>query len=124
MRRAMRLALAWCAMTLGASALARGARIGPERAARGGDRGEEGGGERPSTRVDGADARAPRDRAIEFDRIERVSWRPHAEVYRGFLTREECDHLKALATPSLGRSTLVAGMLQNRTLDVPVTSFR
>jgi len=107
MRRAMRLALAWCAMTLGASALARGARIGPERAARGGDRGEEGGGERPSTRVDGADARAPRDRAIEFDRIERVSWRPHAEVYRGFLTREECDHLKALATPSLGRSTVV-----------------
>jgi len=101
MRRATRIALTMVAIAIGASSRARGARIGPERAAIVGNRADEGA--RASSRGDGA----PRDRAIEFDRIERVSWRPHAEVYRGFLTREECDHVTALATPSLEHSTVV-----------------
>ena len=33
------------------------------------------------------------DRSIDPRAIDRISWKPHAEVYRGFLTEEECEHL-------------------------------
>lgn len=50
---------------------------------------------------------ATRDRAIDPMAIERISWQPNAAVYRGFLTEEECDHLIALASPTLKASTVV-----------------
>ena len=59
----------------------------------------------PSTSTKGVGA--TRDRAIDPMAIERISWQPNAAVYRGFLTEEECDHLIALASPTLKASTVV-----------------
>ena len=39
--------------------------------------------------------------------IETVSWTPRAFIYHNFLTPDECDHLIALATPTMERSTVV-----------------
>ena len=39
--------------------------------------------------------------------IERISWSPHAELYRGFLTSAECDYFVRLAEPKLEKSTVV-----------------
>ena len=47
------------------------------------------------------------DRSIDPRAIDRISWKPHAEVYRGFLTEEECEHLIELAEPALRKSTVV-----------------
>ena len=50
---------------------------------------------------------ATNDRSIDPRAIDRISWKPHAEVYRGFLTEEECEHLIELAKPALRKSTVV-----------------
>lgn len=39
-------------------------------------------------------------------RVEQISWKPRAFVYRGFLSHEECDHLVFLAKSELGRSAV------------------
>ena len=39
--------------------------------------------------------------------IERISWSPHAEVYRGFLSDAESEYLIRLAEPRLQKSTVV-----------------
>ena len=44
---------------------------------------------------------------IDAGAIERLSWAPHAEVYRGFLTEAECEHIERLATAELKPSTVV-----------------
>lgn len=62
-----------------------------------------------ATRAD-ANANASRGATrawIDPLRIERLSWRPHAEVFRGFLSPEECDHIMALAEEDLRPSTVV-----------------
>jgi prolyl 4-hydroxylase len=40
-------------------------------------------------------------------RVAPVSWSPRAFVYEGLLTDAECDHLIALATPTMANSTVV-----------------
>jgi len=40
-------------------------------------------------------------------RVSPVSWSPRAFVYEGLLTDAECDHLIALATPTMANSTVV-----------------
>lgn len=44
--------------------------------------------------------------SVHFDptRVAQISWRPRAFIYRGFLTREECDHLITLAKDKLEKS--------------------
>ena len=37
--------------------------------------------------------------------IEHIGWTPRAFLYHGFLTPEECDHLRSKAEPQLLRST-------------------
>jgi hypothetical protein len=39
--------------------------------------------------------------------IETMSWKPRAFVYHGFLSEQECDHIIALATPLMQRSSVV-----------------
>jgi len=39
-------------------------------------------------------------------RVEQISWKPRAFVYRGFLSEEECDHLTSLAKKELKRSAV------------------
>lgn len=39
--------------------------------------------------------------------IETMSWKPRAFVYHGLLSEQECDHIIALATPSMQRSSVV-----------------
>ena len=41
-------------------------------------------------------------------RAELVSWKPRAILLHGFLTHAECDHVIAVATPELQRSSVVA----------------
>ncbi|XP_020080831.1 probable prolyl 4-hydroxylase 7 [Ananas comosus] len=37
-------------------------------------------------------------------RVSRLSWRPRAFLYRGFVSHEECDHLIELAKDKLEKS--------------------
>ena len=39
--------------------------------------------------------------------IEQLSWSPRAYLYRGFLTKAECEHLMSEATPLLEKSSVV-----------------
>ena len=39
--------------------------------------------------------------------IEALSWRPRAFLYHNFLSLEECDHIIAVATPSMERSSVI-----------------
>ena len=39
--------------------------------------------------------------------IETLSWSPRAFLYHGFLTPEECEHIRGLARPRLERSQVV-----------------
>lgn len=87
------------ACALARSNVARAARIGPGAASDASDW------RRESFQL-GDDA-ATNDRPIDPRAIQRISWKPHAEVYRGFLTAEECEHLVELAKPSLQKSTVV-----------------
>ena len=41
-------------------------------------------------------------------RAELVSWKPRAILLHGFLTHAECDHVIAVASPELQRSSVVA----------------
>ncbi|KAL6902408.1 hypothetical protein ACP4OV_005284 [Aristida adscensionis] len=48
--------------------------------------------------------------ALDPSRAVRVSWRPRAFLYKGFLSEPECDHLVALAKEGgLRKSTVVDG---------------
>ena len=39
--------------------------------------------------------------------VEHLSWSPRASLHHAFLSRQECDHLIALATPHMEPSTVV-----------------
>jgi len=39
-------------------------------------------------------------------RVEKISWKPRAFVYRGFLTEEECEHLISIPKSELKRSVV------------------
>ena len=39
--------------------------------------------------------------------IETIAWQPRAMVYHNFLSYEECDHVIAVAKPSMKRSTVI-----------------
>jgi hypothetical protein len=39
--------------------------------------------------------------------IETIAWKPRAMVYHNFLSYEECDHVIAVAKPSMKRSTVI-----------------
>lgn len=39
--------------------------------------------------------------------IETLSWSPRAFLYHNFLTPEECDHIIAVATPGMARSSVI-----------------
>lgn len=64
----------------------------------------------PQDDVKAPDVRAPDVKAPNSTRrpwIETISWAPRAFVYHNFLSREECEHLKKIATPRLSRSMVV-----------------
>lgn len=56
--------------------------------------------------------------------IEQLSWRPRAYVYHGFMTEEECDHIIAVAKPSVRRSTVVDSETGKVKTDPIRTSFQ
>ncbi|KAJ3676339.1 hypothetical protein LUZ60_003751 [Juncus effusus] len=51
-----------------------------------------------------------------------ISWKPRAFVYEGFLTDEECDHLKSLAKSELKRSAVADNLSGKSTLSEVRTS--
>jgi prolyl 4-hydroxylase len=55
--------------------------------------------------------------------IEALAWKPRAFVYHGFLTPEECAHVRELATPRLERSMVVDSATGSGKLDDIRTSY-
>ena len=55
--------------------------------------------------------------------IEALAWKPRAFVYHGFLTAEECAHIRELASPRLERSMVVDSATGGSKLDDIRTSY-
>uniref|UniRef100_A0A6U1L3D7 procollagen-proline 4-dioxygenase n=1 Tax=Tetraselmis chuii TaxID=63592 RepID=A0A6U1L3D7_9CHLO len=49
--------------------------------------------------------------------VETLSWEPRAFVYHGFLSEAECDHVVALAEPTMARSSVVDAKSGGSVLD-------